>query len=94
MLWPQWSLRLTESRSFQRFVRPALSVGLLMVGNDVKVQDAIDLLDCPTFEPGVLAALRRLIDSRDGPDIRHALYRLADYCGYTECPSTTNAAGN
>jgi hypothetical protein len=50
-----------------------------MVGNDVKVQDAIDLLDCPTFEPGVLAALRRLIDSRDGPDIRHALYRLADY---------------
>lgn len=79
MLWPQWSLRLAESRSFQRFVRPALSVGLLLVGNDVKVQDAIDLLDCPTFEPGVLAALRHLIDSRDWPDIRQALYRLADY---------------
>jgi TniQ len=86
MLWPQWSLRLTESRSFQRFLRPALSVGLLLVGNDIKVQDALDLLDCPTSEPGVLAALRQLTDSPDWPDIRQALYRLADYLRVQEVP--------
>jgi hypothetical protein len=31
-------------------------VGLLLVGNHGKVQDAIDLLHCPTFEQGVLTA--------------------------------------
>lgn len=79
MVWPQWSLRLAEPRSFQRFVRPALSVGLILVGNDIKVQDAIDLLDCPLSSQSVITALRHLSDAWNWPDIRQALHRLADY---------------
>jgi hypothetical protein len=79
MFWPQWSLRLADPRSFQRFVRPALSVGLLLVGNDIAVQDGIDLLDCPLSSPSVIAALCHLSESSNWPDIRQALYRLSDY---------------
>ena len=66
-------------RSFQRFVRPALSVGLLLVGNDIAVQDGIDLLDCPLSSQSVIAALCHLSESWNWADIRQALYRLADY---------------
>ena len=47
MLWPQWSLRLAEQNLFQRFLRSVLSVGLLLIGNDIEVEEAIESLGCP-----------------------------------------------
>ena len=79
MLWPRWSLRLAESQLFQRFTRPALSVGVMLIGSDITIQDAVDVLDCPTSSVSVITALRQLSRSADWPDIRQALYRLADY---------------
>ena len=79
MLWPQWSLRLAEPNLFQRFLRSVLSVGLLMAGNDIKVEDAMASLGCPQTRASFHAGMRNLSKSPDWSDIRTALYRLSDY---------------
>lgn len=79
MLWPQWSLRLAEQNLFQRFLRSVLSVGLLLVGNDIEVEEAIESLGCPQARASFHAGMRKLSKSPDWPDVRTALYRLSDY---------------
>jgi hypothetical protein len=79
MLWPQWSLRLAEPQLFQRFLRPALSAGLLIVGTDIKVEDAVALLGCPFAPTNVIAAMYKLSQSPHWQEIRSALYQLSDY---------------
>lgn len=79
MLWPQWSLRLAEPQLFQRILRPALSVGLLLVGNDIKVEDATALLGCPLAPTNIISAMYKMSKSPDWQDIRSSLYVLSDY---------------
>ncbi len=79
MLWPQWSIRLAEPQLFQRFLRPALSVGLLLVGADITVEEAISAVGCPHARTSVLAGLWKLSKSSDWQGVRSALYCLSDY---------------
>lgn len=79
MLWSQWSLRLAEQNLFQRFLRSVLSVGLLLIGHDIKVEEAIASLGCPQARASFHAGMRNLSKSPDWPDVRSALYRLSDY---------------
>ena len=79
MLWRPWSLRLAEPELFQRFLRPVLSVGLLVTGTDVKVEEAVALLGSTQAPAAVHAGMRNLSKSSRWPDIRTAFYRLSDY---------------
>lgn len=79
MLWSQWSLRLAEQNLFQRFLRSVLSVGLLLIGHDIRVEEAIASLGCPQARASFHAGMRNLSKSPDWPDVRSALYRLSDY---------------
>ena len=79
MLWPQWSLRLAEQNLFQRFLRSVLSVGLLLIGNDIEVEEAIESFGCPQARASFHAGMRNLSKSPDWPDVRTALYCLSDY---------------
>ena len=84
IFWPEWSLRLAGSRSSQRQLRPVLSVAALLVGADLRVGDAAELLDCPLTAPGVITMLHHLRRTAHWNDIRRALYRLSDHlerCG-------------
>jgi hypothetical protein len=79
LFWPEWSLRLAGSQSTQRTLRPALSVAVLLVGAELKVRQAIGLLDCPLSVQAVTTVLRQLKASRHWQGIRWALYRLSDW---------------
>lgn len=79
MLWSQWSLRLAEQNLYQRFLRSVLSVGLLLIGHDIRVEEAIASLGCPQARASFHAGMRNLSKSPDWPDVRSALYRLSDY---------------
>jgi hypothetical protein len=61
-----------------------LSVAALLVGADLRVGDAAELLDCPLTAPGVITMLHHLRRTAHWNDIRRALYRLSDHlerCG-------------
>jgi hypothetical protein len=79
MLWPQWALHLAEPSGHLRFFRAALSVGLLVVGNDITTDQAIARLKCSIKTATVVTILRSAYESSDWPHLREALYRLADY---------------
>jgi TniQ/Bacterial regulatory helix-turn-helix protein, lysR family len=86
MFWPEWSLRLADPRHSQRQLRPALSVALLLVGIDLRVGQAIELLDCELNTQAVVTVLRNLRGSEHWDDLRTALYRLSDYLENTSAP--------
>ena len=79
MFWPALALRLTETSPALRATCPALSVAVLMVGNDIKVEEAMELLVCRQSIQGVTRALRLIGESRHWPDIRLAINRVSDY---------------
>ena len=75
-----WPVRDPASANFV----PVLSVAALLVGADLRVGDAAELLDCPLTAPGVITMLHHLRRTAHWNDIRRALYRLSDHlerCG-------------
>lgn len=86
MFWPTLAMRLTESVPGLRATRPALSVAVLMVGNDLKVEEAMDLLGCQQTTSGVIMAIRRLSESRYWPGIRMAINRVSEFLSGHGCP--------
>lgn len=79
MLWPHWALRLAEPSGHLRFLRAALSVSLLIIGNDITTDEAIARLKCSIKTVTVGTILRSAYESSNWPHLREALYRLADY---------------
>jgi len=79
VFWPALAMRFTGSTPFLRAARPALSVAVLMVGNDLKVEEAMELLGCQQPTNGVVSAIRGLSESRYWPGIRLAINRVSDY---------------
>lgn len=79
LLWPQLTLRLAEPSGPPKVLRAALSVGLLVTGNDITTDEAMAMLKCPIKNSTVIASLRNQYESTDWPSVRDALYRTADY---------------
>lgn len=79
IFWAALAIRLTESSPGLRATRPALSVAVLMVGNGIRVEEAMELLACPQSVQGVTTALRLIGESRHWPNIRLAINRVSDY---------------
>ncbi len=86
MLWPEWSLRLAIPGCFQRQMRPALSIALLLVGTRVRLRDAADLLDSPIPGQSVPHVLRKLYQCSRWEHVREGLIRLGDYLHTTDTP--------
>lgn len=86
MLWPEWSLRLAIPGCFQRQLRPALSMALLLVDTRTRLRDAAQLLDSPIPGQSVPHVLRKLYQSGHWQHVREALIRLADYLDTTDTP--------
>jgi hypothetical protein len=77
--WPEWSIRLGGDECSQHLMRPSLSIAVLLVGADLSIHDATDILGGPLTSTAVVQPLWRLKRFSHWPDIRAALIRLADY---------------
>lgn len=86
MLWLEWSLRLAIPGCFQRQLRPALSMALLLVDTRIRLRDAAQLLDSPIPGQSVPHVLRKLYHSGHWEHVREALIRLADYLDTNHTP--------
>jgi len=79
LFWPKWWLRMVGPQFTRLTARPALSVALLLVDNDLAIADAVKLLDCPLSTENVIETLNRLKRADGWANVRQALYRLSDY---------------
>ncbi|MUL78966.1 TniQ family protein [Mycolicibacterium sp. CBMA 226] len=79
LLWPAWALRLCPPGMYQRHVRPALSVALLLVGATLTITDSAAALGNATNCLRTVILLGTLHRTPQWPQIRAALIRLSDY---------------
>lgn len=85
-LWPRWSLPFLVQGCHHRQLRPALSVGLLLVGAPVGLYQAAQLLRNPISGQGISRILQLLRKHEAWPEISRALIALADAVGALEVP--------
>jgi hypothetical protein len=78
-MWPEWSTRLGCRECSQHLLRPTLAIAVLLVGANLRIQDATDILGRPLSSAAVAQTLWRLKRSEHWPHMRTALIRLADY---------------
>lgn len=86
MLWPAWSLRFALPHCTQSQLRPALSALLLLVDTDLRLTDAVALLNSPMDRTSLSRILQLLSNRTDWPQTRAALGRLADYLAAHDTP--------
>lgn len=79
VLWAQWSLRMAIPNCHQRYLAPALSIALLLVGSRIKLNAAAQLISSPTNGQAVSRVLQLLEKHPQWSDIRSALLRMATY---------------
>lgn len=77
--WPEWSIRLGGWQCSQHLLRPTFAIAVLLVGANLRIQDATDILGRPLTSSSAVQTLWRLKRSGYWSDIRLALIRLADY---------------
>ncbi|WP_084195971.1 TniQ family protein [Streptosporangium amethystogenes] len=79
MLWPAWSLRISPVKGTQiKFMRPALSCVLLMVGNRLEYSDTTQRLGAAINTSNISRVLQGLQVDPHWRDILTALIRLAE----------------
>ncbi|MFA5707208.1 LysR family transcriptional regulator [Mycolicibacterium sp.] len=79
VLWAEWSLRLAHPTCHQRYLAPALSVALLLVGSKLNLSAAARLIGSRVNSSAVSRVLQLLEKHPQWTDIRAALLRMASY---------------
>ncbi|MCW1959394.1 MAG: TniQ family protein [Mycobacterium sp.] len=86
VLWAQWSLRLAIPNCHQRYLAPALSVALLLVGSRIKLNDAARSINSPANGQAVSRVLQLFEKHPQWSDVRAALLRMATYLRHHDVP--------
>ncbi len=79
VLWASWALRLCPPDIYLRAARGALSVAVLLVGNNLDVDDAAAMLGIRASRDALVTVWWRLTQNRCWAGIRAAVIRLADH---------------
>jgi hypothetical protein len=85
-LWQEFALRLAVPGCGQKYLRPALSCAVLLVGTRLTLRDALVRLGMRWRPHDVSRVLQLLERDPHWPHIRLALTRLADHLHSTETP--------